>query len=94
VQVRNTKNGELRVVRTYGAGAVQSDPYYRENLVLGDLPAGLYKITFRWDDAEQQEWATISPGQVTYFTYRGKDGFRVGPPLTPEPDFLPTAVTP
>ena len=90
VQVRNTANGELRVVRTYGAGAVNTDPYYRENLVLGDLPAGLYKITFRWDDAEQQEWATISPGQVTYFTYRGKDGFRVGPPLTPEPAFVPT----
>ena len=92
VQVRNTRNGELRVVRTYGAGAVNPDPYYRENLVLGDLPAGLYKITFRWDDAEQQEWATISPGQVTYFTYRGKDEFSVGPPRTPEPDFLPTLI--
>jgi len=90
VQVRNTASGELRLVRTYGPGAVNPDPYYRENLVLGDLPAGLYKVTFRWDDAERQEWIRIYPGQVTYFTFHGQDGFGLGPPPTPEVEWLPT----
>ena len=34
------------LVKTYGdGGAINPDPYYNENLVLGDLPAGIYKIT-------------------------------------------------
>ncbi|MFH1183656.1 MAG: M23 family metallopeptidase [Chloroflexota bacterium] len=90
VQVRNTASGELRLVRTYGPGAVNPDPYYQENLVLGDLPAGLYRVTFRWDNAEQQEWIRIYPGQVTYFTFHGQDGFSLGPPPTPQIESLPT----
>ncbi len=31
----------LRKVLTYAEGAVNADPYYQENLVLSDLPAGL-----------------------------------------------------
>ena len=29
----------LRTVKTYAEGAVNADPYYKENLVLSDLPA-------------------------------------------------------
>ena len=90
VQVQDTVSSESRLVRTYGAGAANSDPYYQENMVLSDLPAGLYKITFRSDNADQQEWMRILPGQVTYFTYHGKDGFRLGPPPTPQVEWLPT----
>ena len=90
VQVENTSSGAARLVRTYGAGAVNSDPYYKENLVLSDLPAGLYKITFRWPDTEQQEWVRILPGQVSYFTYHEKRGFKLGPPATPPAESLPT----
>lgn len=94
VTVRNTITSESHVVNTYGGGAVNLDPYYRESLVLGDLAAGLYKITFRADDADQQEWMYIYPGQVTYFTFRAGKGFKVGPPPAPEPDFLTAAPTP
>jgi len=92
VRVRNTVSNELRLVRTYGAGAVNPDPYYEENMVLGDLPAGLYRISFLWDNAEQQEWMYVYPGQVTYFTFRGDEGFKLGPPPAPQLDGFPSPV--
>lgn len=77
-------------VRTYGKdGAVNSDPYYNENLVLGDLPAGIYKIAFKYKDERVQTWVEIFPGQVSYFTFNGEDGFTVAPPPVPTLDFLP-----
>jgi len=93
VRVQNTASGESHLVRTYGPGAVNSDPYYRENLVIGDLAAGWYRVSFQWDDLEQQEWLRIYPGQATYFAFRGDQGFDLGPPPAPGPDFLPTIPT-
>ncbi|MCB0103345.1 MAG: M23 family metallopeptidase [Anaerolineales bacterium] len=76
--------------RTYGKkGAINSDPYYQENFVLGDLPAGIYKVTFKYDDIRMQTWVEIFPGQVTYFTYKHEEGFTVAPPPAPELDFVP-----
>jgi murein DD-endopeptidase MepM/ murein hydrolase activator NlpD len=94
VTVTNTTSGESHVVRTYGAGAANSDPYYQEDVVLGDLAAGLYKITFRADDADEQEWMYIYPGQVTYFTFRTTEGFHIGPPVEPTAGDLPTISAP
>ncbi|MCB0118329.1 MAG: peptidoglycan DD-metalloendopeptidase family protein [Anaerolineales bacterium] len=77
-------------VRTYGkAGAVNSDPYYQENFVLGDLPAGIYKVSFKYEGERVQTWVEIFPGQVSYFTFRGKDGFSGTRPPAPTLDFLP-----
>lgn len=82
-------------VRTYGkAGAVNPDPYYQENLVLGDLPAGIYKITFKYEDVRVQTWVEIFPGQVSYFTFQGEKGFTVGRPPAPTLDFLPENLPP
>jgi murein DD-endopeptidase MepM/ murein hydrolase activator NlpD len=95
VQVRPEPDGRpLRTVRTYGGGAANPDPYYNENMVLSDLPAGIYKVTMNYEDEEQQFWVEIFPGQVTYFTFRGKDGFSSNPPPTPGLDFLPALATP
>jgi len=91
VQVQNTVSGEKRLVRTYGLGAANPDPYYQENMVLSDLPAGLYKITLRWEDAERQEWMRIYPGQVTYFKFRGTEGFALGSPPKPQIEGVPAA---
>ena len=82
----------VRTVRTYGIGAVNSDPYYRENLVLSDLPAGLYKITLEYEDKEQQTWVEIFPGQVSYFTFAGANGFNLTRPPAPTLEFLPEAL--
>ena len=83
----------LRKVLTYAEGPVNGDAYYQENLVLSDLPAGLYKIAFKYKDKDLQFWADIYPGQVTYFTFTDEDGFQVLPPPVPTLDFLPGTAT-
>ena len=90
ISVTNTTTNESRVVKTYGPGPVNPDPVYDENMVLGDLPAGLYKVSFNYKGKDQQNWMYIYPGQITYFIFRGTLGFNVAPPPTPKLDFLPT----
>ena len=90
VKVENTVTGETHVVRTYGPGAVNSDPYYRENMVLADLAEGLYRVTFVWDKAERQEWMRVYPGQITYFGFRGREGFSLELPPAPQPEGMPS----
>ncbi len=90
VTVQNTATNEARTVKTYGPGPVNADPYYRENLVLGDLPAGLYKVTFSYDGKPQQEWLYIYAAQVTYFAFHGADGFELGLPAAPALTSVPT----
>ncbi|GAB4497759.1 MAG: hypothetical protein OHK003_07450 [Anaerolineales bacterium] len=76
--------------RTYGKqGAVNADLYYQENLVLGDLPAGIYKVSFKFEDTRVQTWVEIFPGQVSYFTFKGEHGFTTGRPPVPTLEFLP-----
>ncbi|HSA99819.1 MAG TPA: hypothetical protein VLE49_04160, partial [Anaerolineales bacterium] len=84
----------LRKVLTYAMGAANSDPYYQENLVLSDLPEGLYKINFEYKEKKQQFWVNIYPGQITYFTFTDKDGFKNASPPVPTLDFLPRTATP
>ena len=84
----------LRRVYTYAEGAANSDDNYKENLVLSDLPAGLYKIAFQYLEKDQQFWVDIYPGQVTYFTFTDKGGFEVVPPPMPKIDFFTPTVTP
>jgi hypothetical protein len=83
----------LRKVLTYGLGTVNSDPYYQENLVLSDLPAGIYKLMINYKDKDIQSFVEIYPGQVTYFTFTDKFGFQVVPPPPPKLDFLPGTAT-
>jgi murein DD-endopeptidase MepM/ murein hydrolase activator NlpD len=83
----------LRTVKTYAEGAVNSDSFYNENLVLSDLPAGLYKLTFEYKDKRLQFWADVYPGQITYFTFTDEGGFQVLPPPVPTLDFLPGTAT-
>jgi len=94
VYVRNETTTNTIMVRSYGGKTVNHDLYYNENLVLGDLPAGLYKVTLSYDGKEQQHWMNIYPGQVTYFTFKGELGFNVAPPPTPDLDFLPPTPRP
>jgi hypothetical protein len=78
---------------TYATGPVNSDPYYQENMVLSDLPAGIYKILINYKDKDIQGFMEIYPGQVTYFTFTDKHGFQVVPPPPPKLDFLPGTAT-
>jgi hypothetical protein len=84
----------LRRVNTYAKGAVNADPYYQENMVLSDLPAGVYKVLINYKDKDVQLFVEIFPGQITYFTFTDENGFEVVPPPVPTLDFLPGTATP
>lgn len=84
----------IRRVLTYAQGTANSDPYYQENLVLSDLPAGIYKLLMKYKDEDVQFFLEIFPGQVSYFTFTDKDGFQTITPLPPKLDLLPVTETP
>ncbi len=80
------------IVKSYGSGgAINPDPYYNENLVHGDLPAGIYKvlISYEKDKRPLQTWVEIFPGQVSYFTFQGDKGFSSERPPAPKLNSLP-----
>jgi len=90
VTVRSEDTKEANIIKTYGGGgAINADPYYNENLVLGDLAAGIYKISLKYDNKTRQTWIEIFPGQVTYFTFQGDNGFNTLRPPAPTLDFVP-----
>ena len=94
LEVRPEPSGvPLRKALTYAVGAVNSDPYYQENLVLSDLPAGIYKLTIKYKDKDMQTWVEIYAGQATYFKFTDENGFEVVPPPQPKLDFLPGTAT-
>jgi murein DD-endopeptidase MepM/ murein hydrolase activator NlpD len=90
VMVRNKETRQRWGVRSYGASAVNSDPYYRENLVLSDLPAGLYEITIEYLEETYRQEITIQPGAISYFSFRGKLSFDTALPPTPSIDEMIT----
>ncbi len=89
VLVTNLETQRTWMVITYGKGAAKSDPYYGENLVIGDLPAGLYRLETVYDEEKYSYTMRILPGMVNYFRFHGSDGFNeqlpAPPALTPAP---------
>jgi len=57
------------------------------------LPAGIYKVLMQYKDKDVQLFVEIFPGQVTYFTFTDKNGFKIAPPPVPTLDFLPRTAT-
>jgi murein DD-endopeptidase MepM/ murein hydrolase activator NlpD len=74
---------------SYGKVAVNSDPYYQENLVIGDLPAGNYLLRMAWGGMNFTATIEVKPGVVNYFYFHGYDGFSIAPPPAPGADFTP-----
>jgi murein DD-endopeptidase MepM/ murein hydrolase activator NlpD len=89
VTIRSKETGQDWIVNSYGEGAVNKDPYYRENLVIGDLPAGEYTILMPFAGALINYDITINPGRVTFFKFQGRKGFSTELPPTPGTDFTP-----
>ncbi len=77
---------------SYGKTAVNSDPYYRENLVIGNMPAGTYVIRVAWGGVYFNTPIEVHPGVVNYFTFTGYYGLSVGPPQEPGASFTPAPV--
>jgi murein DD-endopeptidase MepM/ murein hydrolase activator NlpD len=95
IYVRNKLTGQIWQVKTYGPKNVRSDDYYHENLVLSDLPAGDYEVTWKYDEKDYATDVTIHPGASSYFFFRQGDPISTEMPPTPSPDeflFTPTPV--
>jgi len=92
VRLMDEETKKNYIVKSYGSGgAINPDPYYNENLVLGDLPAGIYKILISYDKEKKpsQTWVEIFPGQVSYFTFEGEKGFSSERPPAPRLSSMP-----
>lgn len=90
ITVTAVENYRVWLVMTYGPKSVNSDPYYRENVVMGDLPAGIYQLAINYEGKNYLKNIEISPGSISYFTFKGSEGFSLNPPATPtvETNFL------
>jgi murein DD-endopeptidase MepM/ murein hydrolase activator NlpD len=80
-------------VRPYAGGEAHSDPYYRENMVISDLPAGMYEVRIDYGTETFNYFIQINPGRVTYFTFRGRSGFSSELPPNPGADFAPPDIS-
>jgi murein DD-endopeptidase MepM/ murein hydrolase activator NlpD len=94
VIVHSLSSGQNWMARTYGAEAVNSDPYYRENVVIGDLPSGRYEIRIPYAGFNYVLEIEIMPGIVNYFTMRGHGGFNTALPPDPGEAFVPPTAPP
>jgi murein DD-endopeptidase MepM/ murein hydrolase activator NlpD len=75
--------------KTYGSETMNNDAYYRENVVISDLPAGIYEVRIAYLGTDFRMQIEIRPGLVTYFTFRGYDGFGLDLPPEPGRNFTP-----
>ena len=84
-----TVNAPKRQQRTYHPG-ILSDDVWQENFVIGDLPAGRYRLTINHGETEYKQDVTIRSGQTTFSIVAADFVFEPTP--TPRP--TPTAVIP
>ena len=89
VVVRTQSTGQNWFATTYAKEAVNSDPYYKENLVVGDLPAGQYEVRFPYAGVINHTFIEIRPGRITYLMYQGRKGFHTEYPIAPGLNFQP-----
>jgi murein DD-endopeptidase MepM/ murein hydrolase activator NlpD len=89
VNIHSLDTNQYWDVKTYGIGAVNPDPFYKENMVIGDLPAGRYDVWIKFDDSIYNQEIQIQPGLVSFFTFQGEKGFKVGLPPIPGTRFTP-----
>lgn len=75
VIVRGKINSSYRTAMTYGKAGYNSDPYYQENLVLADLPAGEYQVSITIEDNQYKAIIRINPGAITYLHFKAGLGF-------------------
>ena len=81
--VRSQATQRAWIVKTYGGIGANSDPYYNENLVLSDLPAGVYQVNVPYAGLNNRLEIQIFPGQVTYFAFQGFKGYDTELPPPP-----------
>lgn len=86
VYVKNLDNNQLWMVRSYGPSSVNRDDFYKENLVLSDLPKGNYLLYFKYNDENYRYDLVIKPGEISFFKFQDKIGFTSELPTTEIPE--------
>jgi hypothetical protein len=85
IWVKSIESNKTWTMFTYSTRMTRCDPYYRENLVLSNLPAGKYEVSFYYFGLKKQV-IEVRPGAIAYFQFWGKEGFKVGDPPPPSAD--------
>jgi murein DD-endopeptidase MepM/ murein hydrolase activator NlpD len=75
VRFISLETGQRWKVKPYAGKSVNSDPYYGENLVISDLPAGMYEVQIDYGADTYNTFLVIDPGRVTFFSFKGRHGF-------------------
>ena len=75
---------------SYGKTSANSDQYYQENLVVGNMPAGTYLLRIAFWGMNFSATIEVHPGMVNYFTFRGYHGISIETPPPPGADFTPS----
>ncbi|MCH7662239.1 MAG: M23 family metallopeptidase, partial [Chloroflexi bacterium] len=90
VRITSLETNRRWYVKTYGTtDVINRDRNYQENFVLSGLPAGTYEIFIPYLGYEHRYGVRIYPGAVTFFTYRGFNGFSTSKPLGILPSSMP-----
>lgn len=91
LQITSLDSGRILWVYNYSTDLnVGADPYYQENFVLSDLPAGRYEVAIPYVISTQRMEVDIHAGAVTFFSFHGFDGFRFELPQAKGPPHIPT----
>lgn len=93
IEINSIYTGQFWYVNTYTDGVINRDPYYHENFVISDLPAGLYQIELSYAGKLYSQPLEIHPGRVNFLAFYGRDGFSLATPVPPGVDFDPTEST-
>lgn len=93
--IANLDTGQTWYPETYDVViGINPDPYYNENFALSDLPAGRYRISVDYGGITFDHILQVFPGAITYFSFRGYQGFSDKPPPIPLPTNVPTPLSP
>lgn len=92
ILVTDPGTGQNWLARSYGPEAVNPDSYYDENLVIGDLPAGIYLLRTAYAGTSHSIEIEIRPGFVTFFSFQGWNSFSIEMPPSPGVEFSPQSV--
>lgn len=85
IEIRSLDGGSQRWnLYTYSTEfKLLPDPYYKENAVLGNLPAGTYEVSIPYYGVWYRTEVEIKPGAITYFHFSGSDGYKFDLPAEP-----------
>ncbi len=88
-----TVNAPKREQRTYHP-SIRSDDVWQENFVIGDLPAGRYRLTINHGETEYKQDVTIRSGQTTFSIVAADFVFEPTPTPLPVPTAVISTTTP